>query len=201
VQNSQLSPDDLLIEAQKRQLRREAQKRRDALEGRATRSAVISALVEALPAYQATTAIHCFLAIRSEVETRPLIAAALAAGKAVAMPMVDPQGVLRHSWIDSLHHKAFTSDALGMPQPWHPRPAYPGDWQLTLVPLLAFDRAGYRLGYGKGYYDRLLIAAGGLAVGLAFACQELPNLPRAAHDHPLDLIVTEEGLITPFAST
>lgn len=197
MQNSQLSPDGLALDAQKRLLRHEARARRDALEGRERRSAAIQAFVEALPAYQAATTIHCFLAIRSEVETRPLIAAALALGKAVAVPMIDPQGKLQHSWIDSLHPQALTSGALGIAQPLRLRPAYPGDWQITLAPLLAFDRAGYRLGYGKGYYDRLLAEAGGLAVGLAFACQELPTLPRAPHDHPLDLIVTEEGLITP----
>ncbi|SIS54407.1 5-formyltetrahydrofolate cyclo-ligase [Phaeovulum vinaykumarii] len=72
---------------------------------------------------------------------------------------------------------------------------------LLVVPLLAFDAAGYRLGYGGGFYDRTLAqlrADGGarpLAVGLAYAAQEHPGvLPLGPHDLPLDLIVTEQGL-------
>ena len=147
--------------------------------------------------YQSAVAIHCFLTIKSEVETGPLIQAALAIGKAVAVPFIDQHGVMHHSWLDSLHPAALTTDALGVPQPSNLRPANPGDWQLTLVPMLAFDRAGYRLGYGKGYYDRLLTSVSGSKVGLAFACQEVTRLPHELHDHPLDLIVTEAGLIIP----
>jgi 5-formyltetrahydrofolate cyclo-ligase len=191
VQDSQLN----LIDQAKQQLRREARARRAALSDRAARSVTIQALITGLASYQEATALHCYLAFRSEVETRGLIALALAAGKAVATPHVDAQGMLHHSWLAGLHPAHFTTDALGIAQPLALQPAQPGDWHLTLVPLLAFDRSGYRLGYGKGYYDRLLAAAGGLAVGLAFACQEVASVPHAAHDHPLDLIVTEAEVI------
>jgi len=186
---------------QKRALRRRMHAQRDALSDRTARSATIKALVEALPVYQCAAAIHCFLTIKSEVETGPLIDAALASGKAVAVPFIDQLGTMHHSWLDSLYLATLTTDALGVPQPANLRPAIPGDWQLTLVPMLAFDRAGYRLGYGKGYYDQLLASVGGAKVGLAFACQEVATLPRELHDHPLDLIVTEAGLIIPERST
>ena len=66
-----------------------------------------------------------------------------------------------------------------------------------LVPLLAYDRDGYRLGYGGGYYDRSLRALRTrrpiVAVGMAYTEQLVPDLPRAAHDEPLDWIVTERG--------
>lgn len=72
---------------------------------------------------------------------------------------------------------------------------------VLIVPLLAFDAAGYRLGYGGGFYDRTLEALRGagdvLAIGLAFAAQEVPAVPREATDQPLDLIVTERGVLTP----
>lgn len=180
----------------KRALRREIHARRNALEGRAARSEAIRALVESLPAYRAAGAIHTFLAIGSEVDTRPLVAAALAAGKRVAVPMI-AGGMMSHSWIEGLDESAFMPGQLGTANPLRPRLARPGEWQLTIVPLLAFDREGYRLGYGKGYYDGLLAGLGGLAVGVAFACQEHPALPREPHDIPLDLIVTEEGLVIP----
>jgi 5-formyltetrahydrofolate cyclo-ligase len=74
---------------------------------------------------------------------------------------------------------------------------------VLLVPLLAFDAAGYRLGYGGGFYDRslaLLRAAGDtLAVGLAYADQQVAAVPREATDQPLDLVVTERRVIVPAA--
>lgn len=188
---------DRTASARKALLRREATARREALDGRAARSAAICQLVQGLPAYQAAAALHCFLPIRSEVDTRPLVVAALAAGKAVAVPVVGADGVLTHSWLDALTAEALASGAHGTLQPRHLQPAYVGEWTLTIVPLLAFDRAGYRLGYGKGYYDQFLAHVNGLTVGVAFACQAWPGLPHEPHDIPLALVVTETELISP----
>ena len=73
--------------------------------------------------------------------------------------------------------------------------------QVLIVPLLAFDRRGYRLGYGGGFYDRTLegLRARGpvLAIGFAFAAQAVDAVPVEATDQPLDLIVTEDGVIRP----
>ena len=70
---------------------------------------------------------------------------------------------------------------------------------MLLVPLLAFDRKGYRLGYGGGYYDRTLamLQEKGpvLAIGIAYAAQQVESVPREATDQRLDWIVTEEGAI------
>lgn len=69
-----------------------------------------------------------------------------------------------------------------------------------LVPLVAFDRKGYRIGYGKGFYDRTIInhKKGVKTVGLAYSCQEAPNIPHDKHDQPLDYIVTENEVIECF---
>ena len=79
-----------------------------------------------------------------------------------------------------------------------------GDWmipQIVIVPLVAFDRNGGRLGYGGGFYDRTLeklrAAQPTMAIGFAYAAQEDANLPLEPTDQPLDLIVTEHGIITP----
>ena len=73
--------------------------------------------------------------------------------------------------------------------------------EVLIVPLLAFDRQGFRLGYGGGFYDRTLAAlrAAGpcRAIGLAFAGQEVAAVPRGATDLALDLVVTEAGVVTP----
>ena len=86
--------------------------------------------------------------------------------------------------------------AFGIPEPLKDWPlAYP---KILLVPLLAFDRAGHRLGYGGGYYDRTLdfLRANSTvrAIGVAYAGQEVDELPREDHDHPLDAVITETGL-------
>lgn len=79
-----------------------------------------------------------------------------------------------------------------------------GDWmtpQIVIVPLVAFDRTGGRLGYGGGFYDRTLqmlrAAQPTMAIGFAYTAQEDENLPLELTDQPLDLIVTERGIITP----
>jgi len=98
------------------------------------------------------------------------------------------------------------TSAYGIPEPLASAPeAVPS---LVLVPLLAFDATGHRLGYGGGFYDRTLsllaraqtppanpsARAPLIAVGVAYAGQEVSALPREAHDHPLDAMLTENGL-------
>jgi 5-formyltetrahydrofolate cyclo-ligase len=66
---------------------------------------------------------------------------------------------------------------------------------LLLVPLLAYDNQGYRLGYGGGYYDRVLATLpGARAIGIAYSGQAMDKLPHDCHDHPLQAVLTEEGL-------
>jgi 5-formyltetrahydrofolate cyclo-ligase len=150
----------------------------------------------ALPAYVAARAIHCYLPMRSEVDTRPLIADALRKGKGVVVPVVVPKAdELAHAWLESLSADALEPGSFGTLNPRRGRPALPGDWDVTIVPLLAFDRRGYRVGYGKGYYDRLLAETRTGAIGVAFAVQEMDSLPAEPHDVPLDWIVTESEVI------
>jgi 5-formyltetrahydrofolate cyclo-ligase len=99
---------------------------------------------------------------------------------------------------------------------WAPgEPTVPGAWSIQvppdsapevqpdvlLVPMLAFDRTGFRLGYGGGFYDRTLSGLRAVkpvvAVGVAFAAQEFAEVPREAHDEPLDWILTEHGASRP----
>jgi 5-formyltetrahydrofolate cyclo-ligase len=179
-------------------LRSEAMLRRDALDQRERRSLTICERVAALPSYVAARTIHCYLPMRSEVDTRPLIADALARGKRVAVPVVVPKASeLSHAWLESLSADGLAPGVFGTYTPRDARPAAPGDWDLTIVPLLAFDRRGYRLGYGKGYYDRLLATDPSITIGVGFAAQEIAALPDEAHDIALDWIVTEHELIEP----
>ncbi|HJW41489.1 MAG TPA: 5-formyltetrahydrofolate cyclo-ligase, partial [Rhizomicrobium sp.] len=141
-----------------------------------------------------------------EADPRALMAALSAKGHPLALPCVEAgRPLIFRGWKmgDAMHANAA---AYGIPEPLASAATVVPS--LVLVPLLAFDAGGHRLGYGGGYYDRTLslLARGQmppanpsaraplLAVGVAYAGQEIEALPREAHDHPLDMIVTENGV-------
>lgn len=129
----------------------------------------------------------------SELDVRPALIHLRTQGYGAALPVSGPRGtaLLFRDWDPDA---AMAAGRYGIQEPGEGRAvvAHPS---VLLVPLLAFDRAGHRLGYGAGYYDRTLEAlrAAGpvLAVGVAFAAQEVGAVPRAGHDERLDWIVTE----------
>ncbi len=136
-------------------------------------------------------------AIGAELDPAPMGEALAAAGWALALPAsVDPQApLLFRLWTPG---RPLTADAVGILAP--PPAAKVVRPDLVIVPLLAFDRAGGRLGQGGGHYDRTLAALRDLGppppfVGLAYAGQEIADLPREPHDQPLDGILTEAGYI------
>ncbi len=142
--------------------------------------------------------VGAYRALDDEIDPVPLVEVLRQEGMEVALPAVErrraPLVFRRYRPGDRLRRSAF-----GIEEPVSGAPALRPE--VLLVPLLAFDRDGHRLGFGAGYYDRTIAAlraAGDLfAVGLAYAAQEVPALPREPHDMALDLIATEEGLIRP----
>ena len=136
-----------------------------------------------------------YLPIRDEADPRALMAALAGKGHVLALPSVIERGapLVFRRWSPG---DATLIDMFGLTEPLASAEIMTPS--IVLVPMLAFDAAGYRLGYGGGYYDRtlaLLRAAGKVvAVGIAYAGQEVPGLPRRDHDEPLDAIVTEKGL-------
>lgn len=135
-----------------------------------------------------------FWATRSEISTVPLLTALVEQGHAVGLPVMQGRG-------KPLRFRRWTPGAALVPGPFSiPVPEDSAESvvpSLVIVPLLAFDSAGYRLGYGGGYYDRTLAELRGagsvLAVGIAFAAQEVAAVPRESFDQPLDWIVTDDG--------
>ncbi len=125
-------------------------------------------------------------AFRSEVATARIVSALLAAGKEVRLPRVCGDKLL------ALPFGETEVSPLGVREPVA---GEDGFCEVALVPLLAFDGEGYRLGYGGGYYDRYLARnPATVRVGLAYAGQAVEALPREAHDVPLDALVTERGV-------
>lgn len=136
-----------------------------------------------------------YMPIRTEID--PLAVMAQRAGFGpVCVPVIDGPGL-------PLRFKAWTPDAemeVGAFGALVPRGAEVLVPDLLIVPLVAFDSSGFRLGYGGGYYDRTLenlrAARNTLAIGFAYADQQAPDpLPREATDQPLDAVVTERGVL------
>lgn len=137
-----------------------------------------------------------YMAMRTEIDPTPAMQEAAAHGPVGVPVIMGPAQPLRF--------RTWTPDAVMIRGSFGAMIPQEGDWmtpQILIVPLVAFDRNGGRLGYGGGFYDRtlqLLRAAGPtMAIGFAYAAQEDPDLPLEPTDQPLDLIVTETGIITP----
>lgn len=128
----------------------------------------------------------------SELDARPALIHFKERGRSVALPVSGPRGtaLVFRDWDPD---EPASAGRYGIMEPGKGRAVLRPS--VLLVPLLAFDRTGHRLGYGAGYYDRtldVLRAAGpALAVGVAFAAQEMAAVPCGAHDERLDWIVTE----------
>jgi 5-formyltetrahydrofolate cyclo-ligase len=134
-----------------------------------------------------------------ELDPRPLLMRLQGEGATVALPAVNPgHRLLQFRLCDDLTEPPLAG-AYGIPAPAPSATALVPD--ILLVPLVGFDRDGYRLGMGGGYYDATLqdlrTGAGKkiLAVGYAFAVQQVAELPHAAHDERLDWAVTERGAV------
>ncbi len=187
VQNKQSMTD-------KTSLRLLLKSRRAALtkEERREKSASITQLI--LDSLADKTTILAYAAKDPEVETLPLISSLIAAGKTVAVPIIEKETrTLRLSRLESIDH--LEPSTFNVPEPIsHEIPISPKEIQTVLLPIVGFDKQGNRLGYGAGYYDRFLAANPHLEkIGLAFSCQEVEEVPTDEYDIRMDMIFTEKG--------
>lgn len=190
---------------------------RDAVspEQRAEWSRIICEKAVTHPAYKEAKVVHCFLSMRSEIDTGNLIRHALINGKRVAIPrFVRNHEETPSLEITSLNDDDFTVSNFGLRVPKIKRPIAIDEIDFVLSPLLAFTHKisslslieaqnnrsiikdkYYRIGYGAGYYDRFLsrIRPTVARVGLAFALQEVDGFDVQAYDAPLDLVITERS--------
>lgn len=146
-----------------------------------------------LPEFQSARTIMFFASFRSEVDTVPMIRRALEEGKRVILPKVRGRELGLFEIVD--YDRDMASGAWGIPEPRETKPANISDVELMVVPGLAFDLKGNRLGYGAGFYDRILPAYHRPTVALAFEVQIVPQAPAEAHDVPMQKIVTETRVI------
>jgi 5-formyltetrahydrofolate cyclo-ligase len=178
-------------------LRQEAIARRDALSpGERQQAAEMIAAREFPLAVSPGTIVSGFMPLKSEINPLSLMRKLAAAGAQLALPIVSGRGkplIMRaYAFGDEL-----AAGQWGIRQPTTEAPEVAPD--VLLVPLLAFDRAGHRLGYGAGYYDMTINSLRArkpvTAIGLAFAAQEIDAVPITARDARLDLVLTEREVI------
>lgn len=150
-----------------------------------------------LPEFQQAETVLLFLSMPDEVDTLPIVADALAAGKTVAVPKVDTRRKVMDARLLRDLDRDLAPGVFGILEPVSSEIVEPGDLDFILVPARGFDRRGNRLGRGGGYYDRYMSAPAfhALRCGIAFAAQILDPLPHDAHDLPVQMLVTENGAI------
>ncbi len=185
------------IESRKADVRREAVARRDALPPADRAAAAAAIAARPLPVMVAPGAIVSgFSPLKSEINPVPLMRAFAAAGAQLALPVVTDKG-------KPLTMRAWRFGAPLVAGVWGIREPGPGAPEvfpdILIVPLLAFDRAGHRIGYGAGYYDMTIMRLRGLksviAIGIAYAAQEVDLVPATPRDAALDLVLTEHEII------
>ncbi len=195
----------MTLVALKAGLRSEAAKRRDALEiddrlewdQQLTENLLASGLLDGFGGTLAA-----YWPMRSEADPRPLMVALKERGIALALPAMvrradgDGREIAFRSWTP---WEPIMPGGFGTLIPLESAPVVQPT--ALIVPLLAFDRRCHRLGYGKGHYDRAIatLTAQGplLAIGLAYAAQEIAEVPAEPHDQSLYAVATERGITIP----
>ncbi len=132
-----------------------------------------------------------------EVDTMPLIRYLLRHHVRVVVPIIERETrTLRLSTLKDPEDLVIST--FSVPEPiGNEIPARGEDMEVVIVPLLAFDRTGHRLGYGAGYYDRYLSSyPQAKKIGMAFSCQEIESVPADDNDVAMDMIITEQEIIS-----
>jgi 5-formyltetrahydrofolate cyclo-ligase len=185
------------IADRKAELRSSAAARRDALEADARKAAAEAIAARAFPLpVRPGTIVSGFMPMRTELNPLPLMKALAEAGAQLALPKIAGRGkpLIMRAW---QWGAPLDAGQWGIREP---KAEYPEvDPDILLVPLLAFDRQGHRIGYGAGYYDMTIARLRSLkkvtAVGIAFAVQEVSAVPATERDARLDLVLTEHEVV------
>jgi len=197
MREQSLNPTPQKTQDVKGQLRREALARRDALPAQSRQLAAAAIAACAFPLIIAAgTIVSGFMPLKSEINPLPLMRKLADAGARLALPVVVGHGkpLIMRSW---QWGEPLVPGVWGIREPGPAAAEVQPD--ILLVPLLAFDRSGHRIGYGAGYYDLTIAQLRArkpiAAIGIAFAAQEVETVPRTAFDAQLDLVLTESETI------
>ncbi|MET0768096.1 MAG: 5-formyltetrahydrofolate cyclo-ligase [Aeromicrobium sp.] len=148
----------------------------------------------AVPVFARARRVACYLSMPAEPGTGPLVAGLHDRGIQVVVPISRDDHTL--DWVAYDPASPTTTTSLGIPEPAGPRlgPAALDGCDAVIVPALAVDHAGHRLGRGAGYYDRALAGVTAPVCALVFAHELLPEVPHEPHDVPVQMALTPSGL-------
>ncbi len=144
-----------------------------------------------------TNVVLCYVSTEIEVDTRELINALLQSGKRVAVPRCEGEkSEMNFYFINSLEELSPGSFDVDEPDPQKNAMVGKTEGSVCIVPAFMFDRRGYRLGYGKGYYDRYLSKYEGSTIGICYGENLQNELFHGKYDRCVDLIVTDKEILT-----
>lgn len=150
-----------------------------------------------LATYRYSDTVLLYSPIKGELDVNKVARAALSDGKRIAYPVTDPSSrTMRFYYVNSTDE--LSTGTYGIPEPPAGSELFVENVSvhtMCIVPALAFDYEGYRLGYGKGFYDRFLATFSGVKVGLIPAQFLFVRLPRGRYDVAVDVIITEDGVL------
>jgi 5-formyltetrahydrofolate cyclo-ligase len=185
------------IAQRKAELRKEGRARRDALPVDQQSAAAQAIAERGLPVpVSPGTVVSGYSPLKFEISPLPLMRHCARDGAKLALPVIQGRGspLIMRAWAFG---ETLGSGVWGIREPKAEAPEVFPD--ILIVPLLLFDRSGYRLGYGAGYYDmtiaRLRAMKPVTAIGIAFAAQEIAEVPKTPRDARLDLVLTEREII------
>ena len=187
------------IKKEKDEIRKDFLEKRYALgeEERKRRSDAICSLAASLVSFRHADTILLYAPIKAEIDVVPLFEEAIKRGKKVAFPRCDCENrTMTYHYVSSIDE--MKPCAYGILEPDESAPVYDpensSDVAVCYIPGLAFDIYGYRLGYGKGYYDKFMHSFRGCTIGLIYSEFIVPSLPRGKFDRHADIMLTEKGI-------
>lgn len=142
-------------------------------------------------------AVLCYVSTPIEVDTRELINALLKMGKRVAVPRCEGEKAnMNFYYIENLDELSPGSFGVDEPNPQKSVMVGKTENTVCIVPAFMFDKSGYRLGYGKGYYDRYLSEYKGVTIGICYSANVVDELFHGKYDRTVDYVVTEKEILT-----
>lgn len=188
-----------MIKKQKDDMREEYKARRVSMdaEEKFRRDSALCKAAESLVSFRYAEYILLYAATADEIDVSDIAASAFAKGKKVLFPRCDKKThTMQYHVVNSLDE--LSQDAYGILEPPAENPIYDLENEkgaaVCFVPGLVYDRAGYRLGYGKGFYDRYLSAFSGCTIGVVYSDYILNEVPRGRFDVSVDILLTEKGV-------
>ncbi len=172
------------------------ERRRSMLQGeKASRDSAICASAVSLVSFRYAEYVLLYAAMENEIDVDDIARAAWKAGKKVAFPRCDKEThTMKYHIVQSIEE--LHPDSYGIREPAADAPVYDpagAGSAVCFVPGLLYDKSGYRLGYGKGFYDRYLTEFSGCKIGVIYSDYIISEVPRGRYDVSLDILLTENG--------